>query len=344
MTAFGLWRRIFPAFVAVASLLATTSTAWAGPTLEAVRARGVLLCGVSLQDHGFSAMDERGNWHGFDTDLCRAVAAAVLGDTERVKFITISPQTRFHALIAGEVDILMRTTAVTLARDASLGVDFTGVTYYDSQGFMVRKDAGLDKLAALQNARICVESGTSAAYNLEDYERRIGQGLRKMSFESQDEAKIAFFTGRCDAYSDGLSLLAAMRATHAINPDNFIILPEPISKEPRSPVVRDDDAGWADIVTWTVNALILAEEKGVTAANAAARRSDPDREVQRLLGGFPGMGISLGLDETWAFRMIRDLGNYGEIFDRNLTRPFGIQRGHNALWTQGGLMYPPPFQ
>lgn len=320
--------------------------AHAGKTLDAVRQHGRVVCGVSTGLPGFSAVDSKGNWVGLDTDVCRALAAAVLGDAGKVKWTPLNSQQRFTPLQAGEIDVLSRNTTWTLTRDASMGLHFAAVTYYDGQGFMVAKKSKVTGVKQLKGAEICVQSGTTTEKNLTDYFRAQGMKAKPVVFESYEASLKAFFSGRCQAYTTDVSSLAAIRDKEVKNPDDYAILPELISKEPLGPAVRRGDDEWFAIVKWVVYALIEAEELGVTQANAERLKGSPNPAVQRLLGGAEDMGRLLGLDKEWAYRAIRAVGNYGEIFDRNLgaNSPLKLPRGSNQLWTKGGLMYAPPIR
>jgi len=326
--------------MSLALLVSGVEQARAGSTLEGVRARGAILCGVGPSFVGFSRVDEQGVWSGFDVDLCRALAAAVLGDSQRVKFLQLSPQSQFPALNRREIDVLMRGASWTLLRDATFHIEFTGVTFYDAQGFMVRADSGINGLDDIGQHKVCVQVGTGAAYSMNDYLQRTGKTLSLLMLNSLEETKMAFFTGRCDVYADLVSTLASLRTSDALRPQEYKILGETIAREPRSPAVRDDDPDWINLVRWTLMGLLLAEQNSITSANVDQHVNDLDGEVSRLLGGTPGMGIALGLDDGWGAHVVRQVGNYGEIYERNVGHPLGLPRGLNALWTQGGLMYP----
>jgi general L-amino acid transport system substrate-binding protein len=339
--------RIFCFLIAALCLaLAGLGAARAATTLDTVRERGALRCGVSTGLAGFSLVDSQGRWSGLDVEFCRAIAAAVLGDTKKVEFVPLSAQQRFTALQSGEVDVLSRNTTWTLKRDAALGFNFTGVTFYDGQGFMVHRELGVAKVEGLDGAAICVQPGTTTELNLADTFRARGLAFEPVVIESIEEATSAYFSGRCDAFTADASSLAAIRATNAPDPAAHLILKERISKEPLSPLVRHGDDQWFDIVKWVINATIAAEEKGITAANIDSFLKSRDPTVHRLLGRTPGMGEALGLDAQWAARAIRQVGNYGEIFERNVgvDTPLGLERGLNDLWTRGGLIYAYPFR
>ena len=338
---------IRPAFMSIFVMLLVavlSGSMQAGETLEAVRARDNIRCGVSTGLAGFAVADSAGNWTGLDADFCRGLAAAVLGDGSKVAYVPLSNQQRFTALQAGEVDLLSRNTTWTLTRDASLGLVFAGVTFYDGQGFMAPRDIGVQSATELNGAEVCVLAGTTTELNVADYFRANRMEFKPVVFESLEEAKTAFFNGRCQAYTTDRSGLAAIISSDAPNPDDYVILPETISKEPLGPVVRRGDDAWFTIVKWLVYALIEAEEKSVTQANMVSMMNSDDPVVQRLLGVSGDMGTKLGLDNEWAVRAIQAVGNYGEIYRRNVV-PIGLARtGSNRLWTQGGLMYAMPLR
>ncbi|CAN5244780.1 amino acid ABC transporter substrate-binding protein [soil metagenome] len=330
-----------------AASLAFAPAAHAGKTIDAIKARGAVACGVNTSLAGFSAADSQGKWTGLDVDICKAVAAAVLGDGEKVKYVPLNAQQRFTALQSGEVDVLSRNTTWTLTRDASLGLEFTGVTYYDGQGFMVPTKLKLKSAKELKGASICVQSGTTTEKNLTDYFKSINVAIKPVVFEGLEASIKAFFSGRCQAYTTDASGLASIRNKEASNPADYVILPELISKEPLGPAVRRGDDEWFAIVKWTVFALLEAEEYGITAANAdQLAKSSTDPGVQRILGAGEDMGKLLGLDKTWALNAIKATGNYGEIFDRNVgpNSPLKLPRGANNLWNKGGFMYAPPIR
>lgn len=333
-------------WLAAMLLACAAASAHAGKTLDHVRRQGRVACGVSTGLAGFSGLDSRGEWQGLDVDICRAIAAAVLGDPGKVKWVPLNSQQRFTPLQTGEIDVLSRNTTWTLSRDASLGLHFTAITYYDGQGFMVARKTGVSSVRELRNADICVQSGTTTEKNLNDYFRAQGIKMRPVVFESYEASLKAFFSGRCQAYTTDLSSLASIRVREAANPDDYRILPEQISKEPLAPAVRRGDDEWFAIVKWVVHALVEAEELGVTRANADTRRNAPDPAVRRLLGSGEDSGRLLGLDRDWAWRALKAVGNYGEIFERNLgeASPLKLPRGQNRLWNQGGLMYAPPIR
>jgi general L-amino acid transport system substrate-binding protein len=314
-------------------------------TLETVRARGHVVCGVNTGLAGFSAPDDRGAWTGIDVDFCRAVAAAIFRDGNRVRFAPLNAKERFTALQSGEVDILSRNTTWTMSRDTSLGLNFTGVIYYDGQAFMARKSLGLKSAADLAGASICVQSGTTNELNLADFFATRGLSYRPVVFERLVEVLGAYTSGRCDAFTTDSSQLISER-TRLPEPDTHAMLPDLISKEPLGPVVRQGDAGWSNIVRWTLFAMINAEELGITQSNVEAMRTSPNPEIRRMLGTEGEFGRGIGLDNDWVVSIIKAIGNYGESFERNLGRasPLKIARGRNALWTNGGLMYAPPIR
>ena len=329
------------------SLAAITAPVHAGKTLDAIKARGQLVCGVSSGVAGFSQADSSGQWSGLDVDICRAIAASLLGDANKVKWVPLVAQQRFAALQSGEVDILSRNTSWTLTRDASLGLSFTGTTYYDGQAFMVPAKSKVKSAKQLKNATVCVQSGTTTEKNLSEFSRANGLAIKPVVFEKFDAANAAYFAGRCQAYTTDASGLASIRNKEAKNPSDHLILPELISKEPLSPAVRRGDDEFFAIIRWVVFGLIEAEEYGVTKANVEAQQRDPkDPAVGRLLGTTEDTGKLLGLDKDWMGRALKATGNYGEIFERNVgpKSPLGLPRGSNNLWSKGGLLYAPPVR
>jgi general L-amino acid transport system substrate-binding protein len=332
----------------VAALAAGTATpALAGKTLDAIKQRGHINCGVSTGVAGFSAPGSQGQWSGLDADTCRALAAAVLGDAKKVNFVPLNSQQRFAALQSGEVDLLARNTSWTLTRDASLGFHFTAITYYDGQGFLVPRKLKVTSAKQLKTAEVCVQSGTTNEKNLADYARANGLKIKTVVFEGFEAAFKAFFAGRCQAYTTDVSGLAGLRNKEAKNPDDYVILPELISKEPLGPLVRRGDDEWFADVKWVVYALIDAEENGITQANAdQLKASSKDPAVMRILGTSEDLGKLLGLDKDWAWRAIKAVGNYGEMFERNVGPKSTLQlpRGANNLWSKGGLLYAPPLR
>lgn len=321
--------------------------ALAGKTLDAIKARGQLNCGVNTSLPGFSAADSQGVWAGLDVDVCKAIAATVLNDASKVKWTPLNASQRFAVLQAGEIDVLSRNTTWTLTRDASLGLNFTGVTYYDGQGFMVPKKSKITSAKQLKGATVCVQSGTTTEKNLSDYSKAQGLNMKSVVFDTLEASNKAYFSGRCQAYTTDASGLASVRNKEANNPDDHLVLPELISKEPLGPSVRRGDDEFFAIVKWVVFALIEAEEYGITQANVDQLKADSkDPVVQRILGTSEDTGKLLGLDKDWAYRAIKAVGNYGEIFERNVGPKSALKlpRGANNLWNKGGLMYAPPVR
>lgn len=336
---------ILAATAAAAAMLAAAS-AQAGPTLDSVKQKGFVQCGVNAGLAGFSNPDSAGKWSGLDVDICRAIAAAVFGDPSKVKYTPLSAQQRFPAIQSGEVDVLSRNTTWSLTRDTALGLNFAPTTYYDGQGFMAPKKLGVKSARELNGATVCVQSGTTTELNLADYFRANGMTFKPVVIEALDEVSAAYFAGRCDVYTSDASQLAGIRAAMAANPLDHVLLPEIISKEPLAPAVRHGDDQWLDVVKWSVYATIAAEENGITSKNIDEFLQSKNPEIQRFLGVTPGMGKALGLDEKWAYNIVKNLGNYGEIFDRNVgpATSLKLERGLNALWTKGGLQYAPPIR
>ena len=317
-------------------------------TLDTVRSRGVLNCGVNVGLAGFSLADSQGVWHGMDVDLCRAVATAVFGDATKVKFVPLTSQNRFTALQSGEIDMLARNTTHTFVRDVTIGLRMVGVSFYDGQGFVTRKTTNATKLADLNGATICMLSGSTHELNIGDYFRANNMTFKPVILDTQDTLVTAFSGGRCDAITQDASNIASMVATGLPAPsDQYVVIPERISKEPLGPLIRRGDDQWLDITRWTLIALIEAEELGVTAANADKMLTEStSATTQRLLGKTGDFGKALGLDNAWALNVIKQVGNYGEIYDRNVgpASPMKLPRGVNGLWTKGGLMYAIPFR
>jgi general L-amino acid transport system substrate-binding protein len=330
------------ALFAAAALLAP-SLASAGPTLDTIRQRGALRCGVNSGLLGFSAPDSQGVWHGIDVDFCRAVAAVILGDANKVQFVPTNTQNRFTTLQSGEVDILSRNTTWTASRDATLGAVFAGTIFYDGQGFMIRKSANVKSATQLNGATICVQPGTTTELNLSDYFRTKKMNFRPVVVNELQQVEQAFFSGRCDVFTTDISGLAATRLK-AANKDDYVILPEAISKEPLGPLVRRGDWEYLTIVKWTLFGLIEAEEYGVASTNVDRLKAESkEPPIQRLVGASGDIGKGLGLDNDWLVRAIKAVGNYGEMYQRNIA-PIGIARGVNAQWRDGGLMYAPPIR
>ncbi|MDK4743061.1 amino acid ABC transporter substrate-binding protein [Rhizobium sp. CNPSo 3464] len=337
--------KIMIALAAIAAATLTAGSASAG-TMADVQARGKLNCGVTGGQAGFSAPDASGVWQGMDVAYCRAIAAAVLKDPKAVNFIPTTGQTRFTALASGEIDILSRTTTWTFSRDVDLKFTFAGINFYDGQGFMVPKTLGAKSAKDLNGATICIQTGTTTELNLAEYFRKNGMTYEPVPVENNADIAQKYLAGACDVYTSDGSDLASTRSSFK-NPQDHIILPDVISKEPLAPLVRQGDDQWADVARWTLNALIEAEELGVTAENVEKLSTGTDNpEINRLLGKEGDLGQQLGLDATWAKRAIAAEGNYGEIFAKNIGEktPIGLARGQNALWNQGGLMYPLPFR
>ncbi len=335
------WTWALMAVVAVESLVALPASAG---TLEQVRARGELICGANPGLAGFGLPDDQGVWRGLDVDECRAVAAAIFDDPKKVKFLPINAKDRPTVLAAGEVDVLIRNTTWTMSRELG-GMFFTGINFYDGQGFMVRKKLGVDSALKLDGASVCVQQGTTTELNLADYFRANGMKLEAVVFATDEEATKAYDSGRCDAYTTDASGLYSERLKMGA-PDDHLVLPEIISKEPLGPAVRKDDIQWFEIVQWTHYALITAEELGVTKANVEEMRKSSNPNVRRLLGVEGDFGKAMGLGNDWAFNIVKAVGNYGEIFERNVgaDSPIKIKRGLNALWSKGGLQYAPPIR
>jgi len=330
-------------FAVLFAFTTETMAAKKSKTLKNTQKKGFVRCGVSQGLPGFSNADASGNWTGVDVDVCRAVAAAVLGDANKVKFTPLSAKERFTALTSGEIDILSRNTTWTLSRDADIGLTFVGINFYDGQGFMVRKDSGITSTSQFKNGiSACTNIGTTTELNMRDFFNSKGISYTPVAFEKADEVVAAYDAGRCDTYTTDKSGLAAQR-TKMANPDDHIVLPETISKEPLGPVVRQGDAVWEDIVRWSLNTMIEAEEYGITSSNADSMKTSKNPQIKRLVGAEGEMGAAFGLDNEWNLRIIKQVGNYGESYKRNIADT-GIlpDRGPNQLWTKGGLLYVPP--
>jgi general L-amino acid transport system substrate-binding protein len=334
-------RLLAAASLAVAALALPTVVAAQG-TLQKVKDRGQVRCGASQGVAGFSMPDAQGNWTGFDTDFCRALAAAIFDDPKKIQLISLSSKDRLTALQSGEIDVLARTTTWTLSRDAGIGLNFTAVNYYDGQGFEVRRNANIKSVKELDGASICVAQGTTNELNLADYCRTRGLKYEVVAFENIDDVVKAYEKGRCDALSTDVSQLVSYRSK-MVNPEEHVVLPEVISKEPIGPWVRQGDDQWFDLVRWTLFAVINAEELGVTQENVSEMLKSQNPEIRRLLGQEGKLGEALGLANDWVARIVRHVGNYGESFDRNLGK-IGVPRGVNNLWTKGGLQYAPPIR
>ena len=337
----------FRGVAAAIALIGAASAAQAGETLDAIKARGMVACAVNTGLPGWSSPDSQGVWSGFDVDFCRAFAVALFNDPNKVKLEPTTSQTRFQALQSREVDVLTRNVTLTLTRDTTLGFHAAGVNFYDGQGFMVSAKMGVKSAKELNGATICVQPGTTTELNLADYFRATGMSFTPVVIEKLDEVTGAFFSGRCDAYTTDASGLAAVRAARGGTAmQDFVILPERISKEPLGPMVRKGDDQWFAIVKWTLTMMIEAEEYGVNKANVDQMLASKDPGIRRLLGVEPGFGKALGLDEKWAYNVIKTIGNYGDVFERNLGKNTNLKmdRSLNALWTQGGLMYAIPLR
>ncbi len=339
------WFGMLAAGLAVGALVGSAN-AQGGGTLATVKQRGELVCGVSTGVTGFSAPDAQGKYSGLDVDVCRALAAAILGSGDKVKFVPSTAQQRFPMLQSGEVDVLSRNTTWTLTRDTDNGFNFAPVTFYDGQGFLVRTKSGIKSAKELNGATVCVQPGTTTELNLADYFRATKMSFKPVVIAELNELEAAFVSGRCDVYTTDASGLASFRAARSGDPNAFLILPERISKEPLAPTVRQGDDQWFDIVKWVVYALIQAEESAITQANVEDLKKSDDPNIKRMLGVTPGMGKALGLDEEWMVRAIKAVGNYGEIFERNVGKnsSLKLERGQNDLWTRGGLMYAMPIR
>ena len=339
-------KKLTHAIVGVASLvLASNAFAQAGETLSSVQSKGHVQCGVSQGLPGFSNADDSGKWTGLDVDLCRAVAAAVFGDADKVRFTPLSAKQRFTALGSGEVDILSRNTTWTMTRDTQLGLNFAGVNYYDGQGMMVPTSLGATSALELDGANICTNTGTTTELNITDYFRANNMSFNLVAFEKADEVVAAYDAGRCDVYTTDRSGLAAQRGK-LTNPDAHVVLPEIISKEPLGPVVRQGDDNWFNIVRWSLNAMINAEELGVTSRNVNQMTSSDNPSIKRLLGVEGNFGEELGLSNDWAKNIISQVGNYGETYETHVgpNTPLKLARGVNALWSDGGIMYAAPVR
>ena len=330
--------------VVAAALAASVSWPAAAATLDDVKAKGFVQCGVSQGVPGFSNPDQAGTWSGIDVDVCRAVAAAVFGDADAVRYTPLSARERFTALQSGEIDMLSRNTTWTLTRDTSLGLDFAGVNFYDGQGFMVRTDLGVTSATELGGASVCVNIGTTTELNMADFFRANGLEYEPVVFERADEVVAAYDAGRCDVYTTDRSGLAAQR-TKLADPSAHMVLPETISKEPLGPVVRHGDNQWGDVVRWSLNAMLQAEEFGINSGNVDSIRAETTNPaIARFLGAEGDLGENLGLSADWAYNIIKGVGNYAESYERNVgpDTAIGLARGVNNLWTNGGLMYPSP--
>lgn len=333
-------------FIAVAAAATFMAASASAATLDDVKAKGFIQCGVTTGLAGFAAPNNAGQWEGFDVDFCRAMAAAIFADPEKVKYTPTTAKERFTALQSGEIDVLARNTTWTFSRDVNLGFEFVGVNYYDGQGFMVKKALGVKSGLELDGARVCVQSGTTTELNLADYFNANNMKLETVVFDTADEVREAYLKDTCDVYTTDQSGLYAQRAVIA-NPDEHIILPEVISKEPLGPLVRHGDNQWGDIARWTLNAMIESEELNINSGNVDQLKAEsPNPSIQRILGVNGDLGQALGLTNDWAYNIIKMVGNYGEVFERNLGQgtSLAIERGLNAQWNKGGILYAPPLR
>jgi general L-amino acid transport system substrate-binding protein len=339
---FAMKRAILLCTLALAGLSAQAASA---QTLKTIKDRGLLSCGVSQGLPGFSAPDDKGNWAGFDVDMCRAVAAAIFNDPTKVKYVPLSAKDRFTALQSGEIDVLSRNTTWTLSRDTSLGVNFAGITYYDGQGFLVRKSLKVNSALELNSASVCVQTGTTTEQNVADYFKGNNMKYEVIAFGTADETVKAYEAGRCDVFTSDVSGLYAERLKLAV-PADHAVLPEVISKEPLGPLVRHGDDQWLDVVKWTLFAMLNAEELGITQKNVDELAKSDKPELKRVFGTDGNLGETLGLTKDWVARIVKATGNYGEVFDRNIGAgsKLGIARGLNALWNKGGIQYAPPIR
>ncbi len=341
-----MFKKYMAAGVVAATLVGAAGTAFAGKDLDAIKARGQLICGVTTGVAGFSLADSQGKWTGLDVDLCKAIAAAMFGDAEKSKFTPTTAQQRFVALQSGEVDVITRNATQTLLRDTSLGFNIAGVNFYDGQGFLVPAKSNIKSAKELSGATICVQPGTTTELNLADYFRKQKMTFKPVLIEKLDELLQAYAAGRCDAYTTDASGLAAVRVGQLAGKGEHTILPERISKEPLGPIVRHGDDQWLDLVKWTLMGMIEAEEMGITSKNVDEMLKSDDPAIKRFLGVTPGYGKAVGVDEKWMYNIIKQIGNYGDSFERNVGKNTGLklERGQNALWTNGGLMYAIPFR
>jgi general L-amino acid transport system substrate-binding protein len=327
----------------LAALALVATGAWGQSTLDAVKAKGFVQCGVNTGLAGFSQPDSKGVWKGLDVDLCRGIAAAVFGDASKVRYVPATTQQRFTSLQSGEVDVLSRNTTWSFQRDTGLGFNFAGITFFDGQGFMVWKKLNVKSAKQLNGATICVQPGTTTELNLADYFRANRMTFKPVVIDKLEEVLNAYFAGRCDVFTTDVSGLVSTRGSRAPNAADHVILPEVISKEPLGPLVRHGDDRWFDVVKWTHFAMVEAEELGLTSKNIDQALQSKDPAVQRFVGASGDLGKMLGLDNRWAFNIVKQVGNYAESFEANL-KPLGFERGQNALWKDGGLMYAPPLR
>lgn len=337
-------KSILTTAAAATALLTIAGAANAG-ILDDVKKKGFLQCGVNTGLTGFSAPNDKGKWEGFDVDFCRAMSAGIFGDPDKVKYTPLTSKERFTALQSGEIDILARNTTWTFTRDVNLGLEFIGSNYTDGQGFMVRKDLGVKSAKELDGASVCIQTGTTTELNLADYFRSNGMKFQSVVFEKADEIRAAYDAGRCDVYTTDRSGLAAQRSLLK-KPDDHLVLPEVVSKEPLGPVVRHGQSEWGDVARWTLFALVVAEELGVTSANVDQMKESKNPEILRLLGVEGKMGEQLGVRQDWAYQIVKTVGNYGEVYERHVgvNTPLKLERGLNQQWSKGGLLYAPPFR
>lgn len=334
---------ICAALVLGSPIVASAQTAESSPILDSIKSRGVLVCGSAGNIPGFAAVNDRGEWRGLYVDVCRAVATAIFGDATKVRYVGTTTQNRLPMLQAGEIDILASNTTWTLAREASLGLQFTGVTFYDGQGFLVSKSLGVESASQLEGATVCVQPGTTTELNLTDYFRRSNMQFTPLVIDQVEEVRAALLSQRCDAYTIGTAALSAFRIGLGDAADNYKVLPDLISKEPLGPVIRKGDQRWFDIVRWANFAMLIGEELNLTSGNIDDAFGGDNPEVKRFLGETGDFGTMLGVNNDWAVQIIKQVGNYAESWDRNVT-PLGLPRGLNRLWTDGGVHYPPPIR
>ncbi|WBA10125.1 amino acid ABC transporter substrate-binding protein (plasmid) [Salinivibrio kushneri] len=341
----GKLQTISAVMLTAAAISTNVFAAESGSTLDKVKSQGYLTCGVSTGLPGFSNPDSDGEWKGIDVAYCQAVAAAVLEDKEKVKFVPLTAKERFTALQSGEVDVLSRNTTWTLHRDTALGLNFVGTTFYDGQGFMVSKELGVDNASQLDGASICIQSGTTTELNVADYFRKNGMSFNPVVFDTASQTAAGFDSGRCDVLTSDTSQLYALRL-NLKDPSSAVVLPDIISKEPLGPVVRQGDDAWFNVAKWVLFSLINAEEYGITSENADDMLKSNDPNIQRILGVDGPKGKSLGLPDMWGYNVVKQVGNYGELFESQVGSgsPLNISRGVNALWSDGGFMYAPPIR
>jgi general L-amino acid transport system substrate-binding protein len=339
-------RNFLALWIALSAAVASSGGANAGQTLDAIRERGHLACGVGRSLLGFMQGDREGSWRGLSVDMCRALAVALFGKADKVKFVPLGPAGQYSALRKGEVDVLASNAAFTLQHDTTDGADLAGIFYYDRQGFLAPRKAGKRRIEDLEGATVCVEAGGAAELAVADHFRGAGMAVKLLAFDQSDDLQAAFFNGKCDVFSAGFLTLHVMRMAYAPDPGAYVILPAAIAKVPIGLTVRQGDHQLADIARWVIYAMIEAEEYGVTSTNVGALTKTQNSAVKRLLGVLPGIGKALGVADSWAFEIVRQVGNYGEVYDRNLGRgsPLNIPRGMNLSWREGGMLYAPPIR